>query len=483
MIPFNGWQPDIPDLLNPGVTEANNCIPHIDGFIPLQTFTTATSALTARCRGAVAAQDKDGATYVYCGDTTKLYVQAGASFTDVTRTTAYATATDEYWEFAKWGNKVIATNFTDDMQVITLGAANFTNLQLLFKARNLAVVRDFVVAANTYDGSDGNVPHRVRWSAIGDETSWTVSAATQADYQDIQGNGGFIQRVVGGEYGVIFQERSVWRMTYVGSPGIFQFDEVLPGYGTPARNSVVQQGDEVFYLAQDGFKMIVNGTTINHIGADKVDQWFFNNVDSTYVDRIFGAADPVNHVIIWAIPVSGNSGGTPNKLLIFDRSSGKWSSADVELEAVFSGQSAGYTLEQLDSVSSSLDSLPYSLDSRYWAGGSLYIGGFDGAHKLGQFSGSDMEATITTAEIMIEGRRQMITSTLPHIQGGSGYVKVGTRNTQAETVSYSSESSPQTSGNVPVRSNARYVRFKVRIPGGFDYAKGISYKGRQEGFR
>jgi hypothetical protein len=33
-----------------------------------------------------------------------------------------------------------------------------------------------------------------------------------------------VQKVVGGEYGLVFQERAVWKMTYIGSPVIFQFD-------------------------------------------------------------------------------------------------------------------------------------------------------------------------------------------------------------------------------------------------------------------
>jgi len=52
----------------------------------------------------------------------------------------------------------------------------------------------------------------VQWSALGDESSWTNSATTQADYQDIP-DGGSIVGVTGGEFGLIFMDRAIHRMS------------------------------------------------------------------------------------------------------------------------------------------------------------------------------------------------------------------------------------------------------------------------------
>src|SRR5690606_30942078 len=126
------------------------------------------------------------------------------------------TGDEERWEFAQWKNKCLAVNFSDNPQQIIFGGSEFSDLTSALKARHIAVIRDFVVMANTNDGVDGNVPSRVRWSAFNDETDWTVSASTLAGSNDLKT--AEVSRIFGGEFGVIFQPGAVWRMSFVGSP-------------------------------------------------------------------------------------------------------------------------------------------------------------------------------------------------------------------------------------------------------------------------
>ncbi len=83
------------------------------------------------------------------------------------------------------------------------------------QARYVTVVRDFVVSG--YINSSTVYPNRVQWSALGDESSWANSATTQADFQDIP-DGGSVVGLTGGEYGLVFMDRSIHRMSYIGSP-------------------------------------------------------------------------------------------------------------------------------------------------------------------------------------------------------------------------------------------------------------------------
>lgn len=111
----------------------------------------------------------------------------------------------------------------------------------------------------------------MQWSAINNATSWTADPATLADFQDLPGDGGWIQKVVGGDYGVIIQERAVFRMDFVGSPLIFQFNQVLRNIGTPIPNSVVSYRDLVFFLSEDGF-YVFDGSQAHPIGENRVDR-------------------------------------------------------------------------------------------------------------------------------------------------------------------------------------------------------------------
>lgn len=92
----------------------------------------------------------------------------------------------------------------------------------------------------------------MQWSALGDESSWTASATTQADFQDIP-DGGSVVGLSGGEFGLVFLDRSIHRMAYVGTPLIFQFDNISRNLGCYEANSIIQYAGTTFFLSDDGF--------------------------------------------------------------------------------------------------------------------------------------------------------------------------------------------------------------------------------------
>lgn len=403
------YLPDQPDFEAPGLTEAKNVLPAAKSYMPWKSSVAFTDALDARARGGIQVKDKDGNTYIYAGDAAKLYGLEGDSWADYSKagSPAYALATAERWRFVKWGETVIAvsgvnTAATNNIQTITLGATQFADLSgSPPQARHIGVVRDFVVVGNTWDGTDGLVPNRVRWSGINDETAWTVSAVTQADYQDLQGNGGWVQAVVGGEYGVIFQERTIWRMTYTGSPTIFQFDEVVPNRGTPCPGSVVRVGDMIFYLSQEGFEVLQDGSVSRQIGAEKVDRTFFDDFDATYPDRVVGMADPINRRVFWAYPGVGNTGGRPNKVLCYEWTVGRWTYSEQDLETLLVGATSGTNLDALDAliISSRTELVTngaFASDTGWTKGTGWTISGGTATHAAG--SASELSQDITAVE-------------------------------------------------------------------------------------
>jgi hypothetical protein len=474
IIPVGDWRPDLPPLGGGDIT-AKNVIPHKQSYLKFPSASVVSSgAMTARAQGFYTARDSAANVYNYSGDATKLYQynSVAATFTDVSRSSggAYATASEGWWEMAQWGQTVISVNGVDSPQEITLGASNFTALAGSPPvASHIAVVRDFVVLGNI-----STFPNRVRWSAINNSQSWAVSAATQADYQDLQGDGGWVQRVIGGEYGIVVQEKAIWRMTYVGSPVIFQFDLVDRFRGTPCPQSVVGYGQFVFFLADDGFYAF-DGVKTVPIGNGKVDNFFLNDLQTTYSYRVNAQVDPIRKIVAWAYPGSGSSGGTPNKILLYSWPFEKWSVVEVDTEMLARFVAGGYTLDTLDTVSSSLDSLPASLDSRIWSGGALSFGSINTDHKIATFSGSAMTATVDTVEVQhFPGQRAEVTSVRPLVDGGTATVAVGARTTQAGAVSFASAVSPTTEGECPVRSNNRYHRYRISTTGDFNHIAGIT---------
>lgn len=475
-IPFSEWKPDSPDLGSDDVT-ANNVIPDQEGYRPLPSPVPFSNALTARCQGAAVARDSTGYAYNLAGDVSDLYVMgSGGQFNKASKAGGYSTPSDGRWEFVQWGNAVLATNFGDNPQIATLtpsGNISFANLGgSPPKARHIGIVRDFVVLANINDPTAGLVPQRVQWSGVNSETTWGFNAAAQSDSQDLVGDGGWNQAVVGGEYGLIFQERAIWRMTYVGSPVIFQFDVMEKDRGALAPGSVINIGRMTFYLSYDGFYAF-NGLMSVPIGLGKINRWFFQDLDQSYVNRISSAIDPINGIVFWTYPGQGNVGGLCNRLLAYHIGFNKWSTGDAAFETLARSLSVPYTLDQLDAFGT-LEQLKVSLDSRVWMGGAINMSAFDGSHVLNNFTGAPLPATLDTAEVeLTSGSMAMISSVLPLVADGDAQVSVGTRFRQADSVTWTTPIDENEIGECPVRATGRYGRFRVQTTGNFTHALGV----------
>jgi len=134
----------------------------------------------------------------------------------------------------------------------------------------------------------------------------------------------------------------------------------------------------------------------------------------------------------------------------------------------------GYTLDGLDAVSSSIDALSHSLDSRVWTGGAQTLAAFNTSHKLGTFSGTAMDATVDTGEVQhFQGRRAHVNHIRPIVDSNAASITLGTRNRQADTRSYGSASSQASDGHCDVRSNARYHTYRIGTTGSFSFIEGV----------
>lgn len=472
MIPAGEWLPDLPAFENPGATEAKNVIPAATGYRPFPSLSAYSGSLAGRAQGAFATRDAAGNGANFAADAAKIYKLSAGTWPDVSRTAggAYATASDGGWCFAQFGDLVVAVNFNDAPQKWQLGAsANFAALGgAPPNARFVATVRDFVVL-----GRVAGFPSRVKWSGINNAETWTVSPATQADEQDLP-DGGWIQGIVGGEAGTVLQERAIKRMTYVGAPLVFQFDEISGNVGATIEGSIAAFENMIFFAHASGFYLLRGAKELQAIGDHKVDRHFWADIDQSYLYRVSAAVDPVGKLYVISYPGAGHSGGLPNKVLIYNWAIGRWSRAEADLELVYPGLSqAGYTLDGLDAVSGSLDALPFSLDSAVWSGvGRPLLAGFDAAHRLGYFEGGTLNAVVETTEAQLfAGRRALVRAIRPLVEGvatnGAGItLQLGTRNTTVEPVTWTGPRSLDGNGVCPVRSNARYHRARIGIAAG-----------------
>jgi hypothetical protein len=477
MIAFGEWAPDLSEAA--AAAEAKNVMPAADHYLPLRDVSSKTSALAGACLGAVWYVDENNSPQTFAGTAAKLYKRSSDTWSDFSKVGGYSASS---WDFAKWGDWCIATNGVEAPQYVDMSAGTiFADVSGAPIAKCVAVVRDFLVFGDTTESAVSH-KNRVRWSAFNNANSYGSSLATQADYQDLLGAGGRVQRIVPGDVGVIFQERSIWTMAYEGGGIIFRFTEVEPGRGTPAPWSVCWRGGTIYYFSHDGFMQFSPGSGSQPIGANKIDQWFKATVDTTRMDEIRGVVDRENRYVYWAFP-STSASTYCDSMLIYHVASGRWSRASVTTEIIFEGVAPEYTLDGLDSILSDIDAESIAVDSRAYLGGATMLSAFDSSHKLATFDGDFLTAELHTPEQSGEART-FITAIRPMVSGSATVTaQIGSRNRQIDNVEWSATGAMNAAGQVTLRRNARHWRVKVSIASGFTKATGIDVLANQEGGR
>lgn len=369
----------------------------------------------------------------------------------------YNTLTGNIFRFTKFGNRIIGTNFTERLQSYVADASNsFKNLsEDAPVAKFITVVRDFVVCAHI-DAAGNTKPYRVQWSGFNDETTWTTSQTTQSDFQDIA-DGGHITGIRGGEFGLILMEKAIHRMTYIGTPLIFQFDNISRGKGCIASGSICQYEGLTFFLSDDGF-YVCDGQQVIPIGAEKVDRFFFSDADLD-LTTMSSAADPIRKLVIW----NYKDKFANRKMMAYNIVTKKWSYMAATSDYISDASTASVTLEQLDSISSSLDSLTVALDSALYAGGKFFLGGTDGT-KVITFNGASKSAVIETGDIGT-GSMSLVTLARPQIDNGSATVAIASRSLLNQGVVFGGDNTADTDNRVSLRSSGRQHRLRIKPTG------------------
>ena len=459
-ITFTEWTPDLAGVAE-NLSVAKNVVPSALGYNPFPTAVNYSAAASENLNNVFAGRFS-ATTTIFAGGATKLFKFDGAdlSMDNVSKTGNYSSVIK--WNFTQFGNTIIAANNVNRLQSFTLGSSTtFDDLAANAPvAKFVTVVRDFVVAANLDSGTNSN---KVQWSDINDEADWTTGATSQSDYQIIA-DGGNITGITGGEVGIIFLERAIVRMSYIGSPLFFQFDTISRGVGCVEGSSVVQYGSMSYFLGADGFYSC-DGTTVTAIGTQKVDAWFYANANPSKLNLMSSTIDPIRKIVVWEFI----DNFAQNTLLIYNWQVQKWSYCTTDVDVVASSASAGMTLEGLD-LYGNMDTLTTSLDDQLWAGGKfLFAGARD--DRIVTFTGANSTATLTTGDIGSEVT-SVVTLARPIVDNGSGSVAIASRMLLSAVPQLGSYTAADSENRVSLRSSGKYHRISV-IPTGDRWSNAI----------
>lgn len=512
-IEFTEWTPDQPSVIK-NLAYTYNVIPAIVGYIP---FPKAVDYSTAASEDlmSVFAGRFSSTTVIFAGGQTKLFKfnPSTLGMDNISKSGNYSSV--EKWNFIQFGDTVIAANSVNKLQAYTLGSSTtFDDLSADAPiAEYVTVVRDFVVAANLDIGTNSN---KVQWSDINDETNWTSGSASQSDFQIIP-DGGNIHGITGGEFGLILLDRAIVRMSYIGSPYFFQFDTISKGIGCIEGNSVTKYGNITYFLGEDGFYSC-DGTTVTPIGNEKIDRWFWNNVNPAKLSNMSATVDPSKKIVVWNFETNFAKRG----VMIYNWQVSRWSYGETNAQVVAISASSGKTIESLDynyivnagsfvvgkqytitalgttdfttigaevnvvgarftatgigsgtgnaidleaaaAQGFTLDTMTSSLDSPLFTGGRTMFAGAVGG-KVVTFTGQPSPAQIDTGSFGSQ-TTTVVTLARPIVDDGSAKVAIKSRNLLSQVVDYGEYTEASPENRVSLRSSGKYHSLSV-IPTG-----------------
>lgn len=248
----------------------------------------------------------DGSARLIIGTQKNLLESTATGAVDISKgATAYATVSA--WCFATFGNDLLAVSKTNPVQVSTAQLAVFADLGGgPPKASCCTVQKNFVILGDCNDGVN-DLGDQVWWSALGNDASWTPSAATQAGNLRILSAPGKITALVKMRDAVaIYKEDSVHILDYQGSPLLWTERMVSNQVGCAALHGVASVNGIHYFLHRTGVHRF-DGASVINVGKG-VNKYLFDKMgnQANYATAQV-AYDEYEGVILWYF---GTAGGT-----------------------------------------------------------------------------------------------------------------------------------------------------------------------------
>lgn len=476
--PFDQFAPDAGET-TPGVLlQAEGVQPLASGYGPAKDLFTPASAvaLPDDPRGVISMRQADGTNSVFGFTVSDIYQLDSTFDWGAAIGTGFACTAGDDWSAAQFGTKLLCTNTTDGLKQYDIETpAGFSAIADAGDPREIFICSNTVVALDCLNNAGSRDNRLIRTSAIGNQNEWKK---TGADYQPLEDGGA----IVGGfdlknNTGLIFQDAAM-RMIQFGSGGAGQFSlvKVADGRGSVGRRSIVGLDGIIYWLSTDGFKRFSLGGGIEHIGAGRVDRWFFDRVAQTDLSSVDGAIDPFNKLVVWRYrSLSVTSETIFDDLIGYSWQFDKWFHWSVQTASLSRIATPGYNLDAMDDFGA-LDAISIALDDRFWQGGQPVFAALDADLKFATFSGAALAATLETGFV-----NSPVTGLIGWATGiddaSGGTLELGVKDALDDTATWKTGASKVSAGRFPLRGRGMNIGFRRNIPAGatWAYAKGVNH--------
>lgn len=152
-----------------------------------------------------------------------------------------------------FNDKFVIVNGTDQPCYWDGVLASFVEMpSTCYPAKCIRGFKNYLFLANTTE-SGTPCPGRVRWSVVGD--AYNASDWPAANYMDLDPDDG--DEITGmellGDSLIVFKERKIYAIDYVGGPWQFDYEIKMDGRGCVSGGSITSIYNDLIFLAEDGF--------------------------------------------------------------------------------------------------------------------------------------------------------------------------------------------------------------------------------------
>tara|TARA_B110000879_G_scaffold24442_1_gene32492 strand:+ start:668 stop:2227 length:1560 start_codon:yes stop_codon:yes gene_type:complete len=433
---------------------------------------------------------------VIVGTLNKIYRFNGTTLTNVSKTSdTFDYTNSPRWQSAQLGTAVMMNNGSDVPQFMQPDATRFLDLTAWpsgVKTQCLKPYKSFLVMAG-YEATSTKHPFTVRWSdeyePTGVPTDYSISSTTNlAGENTLSGNNGdLIDQLTLNNSQIIYAERGVFAMDFIGAPFVFSFREVFSDDGIINRGACAEfMGKHLVVGHNDIY--VHDGNQKQSIAEKRVRRTFFNAITDTrsiYCQTINDRSE------IWICysDVNASDSQSANRALVYNWVQNAFTFIDLpDLRALSISEKMGVTFGNWNNAVGTWDNT-----TAYWSNISqsteanalkLFGAGYSASkvytmNDTHAAAGTPILATLEATKIDLDQVIGKATNTikkingiLPQIDGqGTVEISVGSSMSPQDGVTWGD---PQTYNiesdyKIDVRSSGRYLALKVESNSASDY--------------
>ena len=436
-----------------------------------------------------------GSNTLVIGALNKLYRFNGSTVTNVTKTSeATNYSNSERWQSAQLGTAMMMNNGVEAPQYMLPSSTRFADLPSWPSGLTTSCLKPFnsFLVMTGYEQGSSQRPYTVRWSDEYDPSSipgsYDITSTTNLSGETTLGgsNGALVDQLTLRNSNIIYAERGVFAMDFIGFPLVFSFRELFSDDGILNRGAVAPIPNGHVVVGQNDI-YLHDGSQKRSIVDNKVRRTFFNDLADTRSVFCQTVPDATEIYICYADQDAADS-QSANRALVYNWTQDAFTFIDLP-------NVRALTVADRMDTSGSYDasSLTWDVSSDYWSNISLstqannirVFGACYSDNKIRMLkdtnglSGSTMDSFLEATKIDLDqvlGKStrniKQLNGVMPQIEGsGTVRIEVGVSDAPQDGIRWLVDKTynVETDHKVDFRTSGRYFALRISSESASDY--------------